>query len=317
MLEWTRTSPKATKIVGGPMSTMLALATAAGDGYAVRYIFAGGFDFGYDDGSMHVYDVKSQTWTPLQVGEGTVFALECGSSCSDEIYVGGSFSTVPGSKGPLSVPGFARYDVKQMVFLVVGGWMGSSQHSVVFAISAGNSDGYVYIGGEFSSVNGIPTTNVAAFNTKTQQWESRSGAFSSAVVALCFLESSQALYAGGSFSLGNTGIGGIAIMRKGEPSPYPTLSSTPTPSTTFTATPSPTPGLPFYWDQVGGGLGSTTQDSAYVTDLVMGADNVLYISGYFDACNVSSTGRSTPTSPDVTSLFLGNSTHGMEWRAMG
>lgn len=248
---------------------------------------------------------------------GSVWSIECGTSCDKEMYIGGCFTYAGQSRE--TFPGFARFDVEKQAFSTVGGWTGPAKWTDrVKAVVAGNDNGYVYIGGVFTSVNGIPSNGVAAFNTMTQTWEDLSGRMEakSYTDSLAFVQSTQTLYAGGYFHMEGT-VWGLAMTQLGAaitPGPTPALIS---PAATMQP-PEPVPVDPHHWEILAGGLASTVAGAQVKVNALLADDeeDVLYIGGTFDACNVSSDGWSE-TSDSATSLFLGNSTHSMRWQPLG
>jgi len=129
---------------------------------------------------------------------GDVYALACAPN--GDIYAGGVFAL---AGGVADTAGIARWDGTQWLPLGTGVAGGLADVYSIAIDKAGN----VYIGGNFTTANGVACSNIAMWNGKT--FEPLGSGTDSSVMALSF-DSNGLLYAGGAFTMA----GGVSLANR-------------------------------------------------------------------------------------------------------
>lgn len=135
----------------------------------------------------------------------TVRALACG--LDNTIYVGGDFT----SAGGVTTNRIAAWR-RDAGTATTGTWAalpsgGTGANDVVRAIAVSPTTGYVFIGGDFTSVNGITANKIAMYNGTN--WQPVGGGLNGNVTALWF-DKQGILYAAGAFT-GTNGTGSYGL----------------------------------------------------------------------------------------------------------
>src|SRR6056297_1221557 len=153
----------------------------------------------YDTAQMH-----NSGWSAL--GDGVNNHVSALVAIGDDLYVGGRFSQAGGA--PANA--VAVYDSTQTGN---SGWsaLGDGVSFQVFALIAVDTD--LYVGGSFSTAGGIPTRNVAVYDTNLSgnaAWSALGDGTDGEVRAMSAI--SNNLYLAGTFNqVGNTAAEGIAV----------------------------------------------------------------------------------------------------------
>lgn len=117
---------------------------------------------------------------------------------NDRIYVGGDFYLA----GPHAT-NLAAFDTIAEEWISVGNVAGGLVQAI-----ASSDDGVIYVGGTFSSINGVPLSRIAGYDPQTDEWFSLGEGVNGDVRTLAVSPSGD-LYAGGSFSSAS----GVAAQR--------------------------------------------------------------------------------------------------------
>ncbi len=125
-----------------------------------------------------------QQWHAMGSGtNGTVYAIDV--DAQGRVYVGGSFSS-PASN-------IARWTGSTWEAL------GTGANGEVRAIAIAPHDPYVYIGGSFTSANGIQCNRIVRYNYESGQFETMGDGFDDAVYAIAVSPLINGCYVGGAF----------------------------------------------------------------------------------------------------------------------
>lgn len=97
----------------------------------------------------------------------------------------------------------ADYNINSSIFLPLQKTLEYGINGTIYTIVQGSqSNGDIYIGGEFSKVGGISANNIVKYNTNTGQWDNLSTGVDGAVYAICC--NGNDIYVGGKFTNSNT-----------------------------------------------------------------------------------------------------------------
>lgn len=162
--------------------------------YHNQAVYVGGlFDQvdGLEVNGVARFDTLDETWSNFGAGlarDGTQAFARSLLVTADEIWVAGAFTKA----GDIETTGVARFD------RVSGQWqaLGDGLDSAAWALAL-DSDGTLYVGGQFSEAGGQPAQALAVWDGVN--WSTLPGFASSATVrALAYLD--DRLYVGGSFT---------------------------------------------------------------------------------------------------------------------
>ena len=112
------------------------------------------------------------------------------------IYVGGQFHGV----GAVSSSNIIRYNTTTQEWSKLGASNALSRHSKednAYVTAIAFQDDYVYVGGNFTNVNGMPTFSIARWNSVTDTWDSVGRGINGQVFAI--VPDGEDLYVGGRF----------------------------------------------------------------------------------------------------------------------
>jgi len=136
----------------------------------------------------------TQTWSALGSGMiGTRYypSVKAIAISGSDVYVGGSFSAA----GGVSASGIAKWDTLTNTWSAVGNGIGGSTSPTVYELAA--SGNVVYVGGAFSTAGNIAASNIARWDTSSNDWSALGDGTNDAVLAFGIAGSS--VYIGGSF----------------------------------------------------------------------------------------------------------------------
>eukprot|EP01117_Protostelium_nocturnum_P009990 TRINITY_DN3560_c0_g1_i1.p1 TRINITY_DN3560_c0_g1~~TRINITY_DN3560_c0_g1_i1.p1 ORF type:complete len:912 (-),score=324.37 TRINITY_DN3560_c0_g1_i1:23-2758(-) len=159
-------------------------------------------------GDQHVDNVarwNGERWLPMGLGlkNGTIHSIVVDG---DEVYAGGYFNSTDSKGFPLV--SLARWNKFDEQWTSLGKGMDGHCHSnnTIYTIQV--SKDYVFVGGSFTSISGVYSNNIAAWDRKKEKWlpigfdgiqdEGKSG-----VIRSLFL-SDSILWIGGRFHFNNT-----------------------------------------------------------------------------------------------------------------
>ncbi|MDO1511736.1 PQQ-dependent sugar dehydrogenase [Maribacter confluentis] len=168
-------------------------------GNAAKIFKISGGDEPEDNGPLDVSGIGY--WTGIT--ESTNGVINCIFENGDDIYVGGSFTSI----GETVVNNLGVYNKKT-------GWKNTlgNVNGEVKTITM-NADNELLIGGTFSNVNGIAANNIALWNGNT--W-SAMGSGTNGTVAKIAVDSQSKIYVGGAFvNAGGIEVNNIAIWENG------------------------------------------------------------------------------------------------------
>ena len=135
----------------------------------------------------------TQTWSALgsgMIGTRNYPSVNAIAINGTDVYVGGSFSAA----GGVSASGIARWDTLTNTWSAVGNGIGGRTSTVYELAASGNA---VYVGGAFSTAGNIAASNIARWDTSSNDWSALGDGTNDAVLALGIVGSS--VYVGGSF----------------------------------------------------------------------------------------------------------------------
>lgn len=129
-------------------------------------------------GNIAKWDTINGVWSPLgsaaQNGTNYIGFVNAFAVLGDDLYVGGSFTTVGSStQSAISAKGVAKWSLSQESWSPLGTGVQNGLAGTVFGLAVSGSD--LYVGGSFSTVssstqNGISANNVAKWSTETSEW---------------------------------------------------------------------------------------------------------------------------------------------------
>lgn len=149
---------------------------------------------------------------------GTIYAMAVSSS--GKIYIGGDFTSI----GGITVRNFAGYDPQTETFFTVGTNLATLFNGIVYAIAC-TSAGGVYVGGAFTTTDGLTTNRFTWFFESSLTWQRHStgGAvygLNNDVYAIVakpqqYLSAGipNEIYLGGAFTADNSGNSFLRILR--------------------------------------------------------------------------------------------------------
>lgn len=133
---------------------------------------------GISVGNIAKWDTINGVWSPLgsasQNGTNLFGFVNAFAVIGDDLYVGGSFTTVGSStQSAISAKGVAKWSLSQESWSPLGTGVQNGLAGTVFGLAVSGSD--LYVGGSFSTVssstqNGISANNVAKWSTETSEW---------------------------------------------------------------------------------------------------------------------------------------------------
>jgi len=156
------------------------------------------------------WDISNNVWrqfgnTTYNGTNAAVYALSLDSS-NNQLYVGGSFTTVQdiSNTTALSAKYIARWDISNNVWKLVGNSLyGNGVGNTVNALAINSSNGQLYIGGSFTSVNAYLKSSarfIAAWDISNNYWIRQNVASGAALNSVVFNKSNNQLYVGGGFT---------------------------------------------------------------------------------------------------------------------
>ena len=199
LIAYWDTSTSAWKSVGGGITTVASTAQRI---HALAFdntgkLYVGGVYTGNSSTDLDNISIYSATgWGSLGTGiPGVVYDLACGPE--GYMYIGGDYDSANGDTDCVNI---CRWTGSAFESLGTGTLGGSSNyvHAICFD-DAGN----LYIGGDFSSVDGVTAANVAMWNGN--KWTALGAGVNALVETLAFQDG--LLYAGGQF----TSAGGLTL----------------------------------------------------------------------------------------------------------
>jgi hypothetical protein len=232
-----------------------------------------------------MWNIATSTWSALGTGLGGICqALAFG--INGLLYAGGQFTTVNNTSTGANYVGF--WNGTTWSALTQGGSQGLNSYCQTIAVS--QRTGIVYVGGWFTTAGGFAIRRIARWNPFTSTW----GLVGGDLNAVCYsivIDSNDILYAGGAFTTAN--YDNVTVNYVGR------------------------------WDgSTWTGLGSpagVAGSGAYISDVCIGPNNDLYVSGAFSSAGGISinniarwngttwSGLGTSISPTVMFLAPSNS----------
>jgi hypothetical protein len=202
----------------------------------------------------NVFSNITNVWNSTSDTTNTVYDIAY-DSIRNRMYIGGSFKTYNGVTG---CNGICYYDFATGLFNNLGTGIFYTATAAVLGILVDNASNFLYIGGQFSSVNGVSATNVAYYDLNLNIWYPMgTGLVSSFITGFTknkWIQVGTDIYLADKF----TSAGGVA-------------------NTGYIAR----------WDSVGltwNALGTGLSGASVVNDIVYDStDNVLWIGGAFSS----------------------------------
>jgi hypothetical protein len=234
--------------INGDLAGVFALAKDSGDLYV-----GGDFDYAGSMEASHIARWDGSKWYALGSGiNNRVYAI---AVSSDYVYAGGIFNLA----GGLSVSSLARWNKNTNLWSALGNFENGVYSPEIDALAVA-TNGDLYVGGEFLSVDGVSANNVAYYSNTTGWHALGSGIScsptpcSSSVNAL--LVNGSTVYAGGDFNVaGGFGVNNLAKWNGSS------------------------------WSSVGGGVGG----SYHTVDALGINGSNLYVAGEFSEVNPGGT----------------------------
>ncbi len=172
------------------ISSVGAIAISGNDVYVGgNFVTAGGVTAN----GIAKWNRLTQTWSALgsgMIGTRNYPSVNAIAINGSDVYVGGSFSAA----GGVSASGIARWDTLTNTWSAVGNGIGGRTSTVYELAASGNA---VYVGGAFSTAGNIAASNIARWDTSSNDWSALGDGTNDAVLALGIAGSS--VYIGGSF----------------------------------------------------------------------------------------------------------------------
>jgi hypothetical protein len=164
---------------------------------------------GVSVGNIAKWDTINGVWSPLgsasQNGTNLFGFVNAFAVIGDDLYVGGSFTTVGSStQSAISAKGVAKWSLSQESWSPLGTGAQNGLAGTVFGLAVSGSD--LYVGGSFSTVssstqNGISANNVAKWSTETSEWSPLGSAAQNGTsfTVKSLAAKGGSIYAGGNF----------------------------------------------------------------------------------------------------------------------